>query len=196
MADIELRPLCESDVDHILTWVNDIDVIGNIATLSPTTPFTKADELAYVRKMTASPSDLVFSIWADDEYLGQVGLHQIWRRSRTGRMAVVIGSKENMGKGYGTKAIRALLDMAFINHNLHKIWLLVFRKNTRSIRTYQRIGFIQEGILREEYYHEGRYHDMVRMSVLASEWTTKGTNHAKNDTRDRAEGEQTSVGAV
>ena len=48
--------------------------------------------------------------------------------------------------------------------------LMCFAENTRARRTYERIGFVQEAVLREEYRHEERWHDMVRYSVLAREW--------------------------
>ena len=55
---------------------------------------------------------------------------------------------------------------------LHKLWLMVFRKNERGRRLYTRLGFQEEGVLREEYFHEGGWHDMVRMSMLDREWAT------------------------
>jgi RimJ/RimL family protein N-acetyltransferase len=75
-----------------------------------------------------------------------------------------------MGRGYGSAAVRAVLDIGFGVERLHKAWLMVFRHNDRSRRTYSRIGFVEEGILREEYFHEDGWHDMVRMSMLAREW--------------------------
>lgn len=172
---LTLEPLREEDVDDIMTWVNDPDIIGNIATFS-LNYFTREEELAYIKRMQESKDDHVFSIRDKNintyHYIGQAGIHQIYRRSRTGRLAIVIASKEDMGKGYGTEAIRTLLDYAFAKDglNLHKIWLLVFESNERSLRTYERVGFIKEGVLREEYYHKKCYHNMVRMSILASEW--------------------------
>ncbi len=44
--------------------------------------------------------------------------------------------------------------------------------NERSHRTYARLGFVEEGVLREEYFHDGAWHDMLRMSMLAREWPT------------------------
>ena len=168
---LTLKPIGEDDVEHIMTWVNNPNVIGNIATLSGK-PFTRKQELAYIKRMQDSPDDQVFSIWDEDKYVGQTGIHQIYQRSRTGRIAIVIADINQMGKGYGSEALKVMLDYAFSPNGLglHKIWLIVFEGNERSLRTYERIGFIREGVLREEYYHEGQYHNMVRMSILASEW--------------------------
>lgn len=176
---VELVPLAPAHVDHIMTWVNDQDIVGNLAAFSGK-PFTREDEIQYIDKMTASPSDCVFSIFSNStdpnqrRYLGQCGIHQIFRRSRVARASLIVADRCDMGKGIGSAALASLLDVAFSpapGEDLHKIWLMCFRENERARRTYARLGFIEEGVLRQEYLHEHRYRDMVRMSVLAMEWT-------------------------
>lgn len=170
-SPVQLRPLEEADVDHIMTWVNDPEIVGNLAAFSGE-PFTREQELAYVRQIRASSSDVVFSILAaeDGRYLGQCGIHQVHGRSRVGRLACIIAARGDHGRGYGSAAIRALCDHAFEALGLHKLWLMVFSHNARGRGIYERIGFRQEGVLREEYFHEGRWHDMVRLSLLGREW--------------------------
>lgn len=175
---VRLRPLDVTHVDHIMGWVNDAEIVGNLAAFSGA-PMTRDDELRWIARVTASKEDRVWSVFAgdDDRYLGQCGLHQIFRRSRVGRLSVIIADRGEMGRGVGSAAIASLLDVAFADEasggeGLHKVWLMVFAKNTRSRRTYARLGFVEEGVLREEYFHEGGWHDMVRMSLLAREWPT------------------------
>ena len=169
---VRLRPLEESDVDHIMTWVNEPEIVGNLAAFTGSA-FTRDQELAYVRRMIASTSEVVFSILAADDgrYLGQCGIHQIHDRSKVGRLACILARREEMGRGFGSATVRALLEHAFATMKLHKLWLMVFRHNERGRRLYTRLGFQEEGILREEYFHEGGWHDMVRMSMLAREWS-------------------------
>jgi RimJ/RimL family protein N-acetyltransferase len=157
-----------------MTWINDSSVVGNIAAFSGAA-MTRADELLWIEKTLASPSDIVFSVLAADDgrYLGQIGLHQIYSRARVARLGLVIAAKSEMGKGFGTAAIDAILHHAFNVLDLHKIWLMIFSDNTRSASIYQRIGFVNEGTLREEYLHHGTWHDMTRMSMLQREWRAK-----------------------
>lgn len=179
---VRLLPLDASHVDHIMGWVNDPEIIGNLAAFAGT-PLTRDDELRFIERMRASAEDRVFSIFGDvdgDEsrYLGQCGLHQIFRRSGVGRLSIIVADRSEMGRGVGSAAIASLLDVAFAprtagGEGLHKVWLMAFRKNERARRTYQRVGFVDEGTLREEYFHEGAWHDMVRMSVLAREWASR-----------------------
>jgi len=171
MSLIELRPLAETDVDSIMTWVNQSEVVGNIAAFSGP-PMSRDDELAWIRRTLTSGSDRVWSVVeaATGRYLGQVGIHQIHARSRVGRLACVIAARADHGKGFGTSAVHALVERGFGELGLHKLWLMVFRHNERGRRLYGRIGFVEEGVLREEYFHEGAWHDMVRLSLLAREW--------------------------
>lgn len=171
MSLVRLRPLAESDVDHILGWVNDPEIVGNIAAFAGHA-FTREQELAYIRKTLASTGDVVWSIEdaAEGRYLGQTGLHQLHERSRVARLACIIADRSDMGRGYGSAAIRAVLAHGFGALGLHKVWLMVFATNQRGRRTYGRLGFVEEGVLREEYFHQGGWHDMVRMSLLAREW--------------------------
>ena len=53
---------------------------------------------------------------------------------------------------------------------LHKLWVMMFAHNTRTRGIVQRLGFVEEGVLREEYFHDGGWHDMVRLSLLEREW--------------------------
>lgn len=156
-----------------MTWVNEPGVVGNLAAFSGE-PLTRAHELAWVQRTLQSATERVWSVFAVDDgrYLGQVGVHQIHGRSRVGRLAVVIAARREMGRGYGSAAIAEALDRAFVELSLHKVWLMVFRHNERSRAIYRRIGFVEEGVLREEYFHDGQWHDMVRMSVLARQWRT------------------------
>ncbi len=168
---VRLRPLSPADVDDILAWVNDKEVVGNLAVFAGK-PLTREDEAKWIESVLRSQEDRVFSILSsvDERYLGQVGLHQIYRRSGAARVSLVVSSRGEWGKGYGSAALCRVLDVAFDEEKLHKVWLMVFATNTRARRTYTRVGFREEGLLREEYFHDGTWHDMVRMSVLAHEW--------------------------
>jgi RimJ/RimL family protein N-acetyltransferase len=169
---VKLRLVEEHDVDDILTWVNDKSVVGNLATFAGK-PLTRDDELAWVRKVRTSTDERVYTVTATDtgRYLGQVGLHQIFWRSKLARGAAIIARTEEMGRGYGSAAIASLMDIAFDELGLHKVWLMVFATNERSRRTWQRLGFLEEGTLRDEYFHDGKWHDMVRMGLLEHEWS-------------------------
>jgi len=54
--------------------------------------------------------------------------------------------------------------------NLHRVYLRVFEYNLRGIRSYEKCGFKKEGVLRQDRYDNGEYHNTVMMGILRDEF--------------------------
>ena len=67
-----------------------------------------------------------------------------------------------------------LLRIAFDGLNLHKVRLTAAAYNERGLRAYSRVGFREEGRLRDDRWLDGQYHDTVMMSILEAEWREEG----------------------
>ncbi len=104
------------------------------------------------------------------EKIGGIDLRGIAWTDRIAEIGIVIGVKEYWGKGYGTDAMRVLMRLAFDTMNLHRLWLRVFDFNPRAIRSYEKCGFRREGLLREDKFMRGRYHDALVMAILEHEY--------------------------
>jgi RimJ/RimL family protein N-acetyltransferase len=70
-------------------------------------------------------------------------------------------SAEQQGKGYGTSALKILLKYGFMERRLHKCSSTVFQGNDASIKMHKKLGYEQEGILKENIYLNGSYCDEV-----------------------------------
>jgi ribosomal protein S18 acetylase RimI-like enzyme len=46
----------------------------------------------------------------------------------------------------------------------------VFAFNERAVRLYERIGFVREGVNREAYYYDYKWHDRILLAILQEEW--------------------------
>ncbi len=75
-----------------------------------------------------------------------------------------------------------ILRFAFEQMNLNKVSLGVFEFNERAIACYRKCGFVEEGRLREEYYQDGRYWDVIRMSILRREYDALRTGEGASRT--------------
>jgi RimJ/RimL family protein N-acetyltransferase len=95
---------------------------------------------------------------------------KINHREQNAELGIVIGDRTRWGQGYGQEAVQLLLDFAFTEMNLHRIYLRVDVNNTYAIRCYENCGFVEEGRLREVVYHRGHFEDQLIMSVLRSEY--------------------------
>lgn len=70
------------------------------------------------------------------------------------------------GQGYAPRATRIAMDYAFSVLNIHKLYLHVDKDNARAVRIYERCGFEPEGILKDEFFVNGKYRDAVRMCLF------------------------------
>jgi RimJ/RimL family protein N-acetyltransferase len=103
--------------------------------------------------------------------VGIVNITNISWMSRNAELGTLaIFSREQRGKGIGFDAMIVLLDIAFSVLDLHSVYLWVAGFNERAIRFYEKIGFKNQGKLREMAYRNGARHDVIVMDILKSEY--------------------------
>ena len=84
----------------------------------------------------------------------------------------MIGNKKEREKGYGTEAIKLLLDYAFNHLNLNNIMLELLKTNERAKKCYLKCGFKELGVRRQSHYFEGIYHDSIYMQILKEDFNS------------------------
>ncbi len=165
---IHLRQLSLDDLDNVMIWINDPEVTKNLASFNHN--ITREEEKQFLERLLASETDKVFSIENEKhEYIGQVGINNIYWPARNGRLGLII-KKEHQNKGYATLSINRVLEIAFNDLQLNKIWAIFYVTNSKMKHITENIGFKQEGLLRQEYFHNESYHDMIRSAVLKQDW--------------------------
>lgn len=162
---VTLEALSVGHLANVMTWVNDREVMQYFANRQ--TDITEDEERRYLKSLIASKNDRAYSVFAEDgTYVGQCSINSIYWPARNGRVFLVV-TKAQQRKGFGPAALRALIERAFGEHGLHKLWLIVRRDNRAAQAMYLKLGIDFEGVLQDEYYVGGRFFDMVRMSLLA-----------------------------
>jgi RimJ/RimL family protein N-acetyltransferase len=63
-----------------------------------------------------------------------------------------------------------MLDWAFRHGGLHRVGIQTFGFNERAQHLYKKLGFVEEGRSREAVWHDRKWHDMVDLGMLESEW--------------------------
>jgi RimJ/RimL family protein N-acetyltransferase len=71
--------------------------------------------------------------------------------------------------GCGTDALHVLIKFIFEQLNINKIKLNTFSFNKGGIKAFEKVGFKVEGILREELFRDGQYHDIYVMALFKGE---------------------------
>jgi RimJ/RimL family protein N-acetyltransferase len=178
---VYLRPLMKEDLVHLRKWSEDAEIR---ALIGEVTPMSEADSEKFLHEVYADSNRqwFVVVIKKNNQVIGEAGLLRMDRAWRATDVSVIIGEKEEWGKGYGTETILLLLDYAFRHLNFHRVAIGVVGFNERAIRFWQKVGFRKEGVHRDEYYYDGKYYDFVMMSILEGEF---GELHAGDDHDDR-----------
>jgi RimJ/RimL family protein N-acetyltransferase len=83
---------------------------------------------------------------------------------------VIVGHPEDRHHGYGAEAIAIILRYGFEELGLHRVGLSVFEFNEIAISAYEKLGFREEGRLRQALKRGEVFYDAILMSVLESEW--------------------------
>lgn len=168
---IRLREYKKEDIKLAQEYINDSEIKK---LLNPGIPFlyTYEDEEKWYENLSASKDTYNFAIETleDKKYIGGCGINEVdWKNSYV-VVGIFIGDKDYLGKGYGTDAMKVLMHFIFEQMNIHKIKLNVFSFNQRAIKSYEKCGFKVEGILRDELFVDGKYHDEVSMGILREEY--------------------------
>src|SRR5699024_12561298 len=93
-------------------------------------------------------------------------IHSLHRQA----LFAIMLDPSKQGKGYALPATVSTVDYAFRTLNLHKVYLIVDEQNERAIHVYEKDGFKQEAVLKEEYFIDGSYHNVVYMSILKEDF--------------------------
>ncbi len=163
-----LFPFEPEDAAVYRDWVNDE---GFAALLGRATPVSLEQHQAWYQSLTRSSSTVVFAVreLESGRYLGNVWLHGIHWVNRNAELRILLGAPEARGKGHGTRACQLLLRFAFEKLGLHKVFLYVSSGNPRARRSFEKAGFVEEGLLREEFFIDGHFLDVSRMAAFSPE---------------------------
>ncbi len=165
---IILRPLSISDIEKLYEWHNNFQ-IKKLALMHPF-PVSLELERKHMETQLTSTNNTMIIMGIEEktskELIGFTKLFNINWVHRTAYFGIIIGDAKARGKGYGKETTVLMLNYAFRNLNLHKILLEVVAFNKDAINLYKKIGFENEGILKQQIYLEGSYHDLVIMSLI------------------------------
>jgi RimJ/RimL family protein N-acetyltransferase len=162
---IILRPIRTEDWEHTVKWRNDMFIKSS--TMSHPYPVTNELEKEWYEQNTRNKSNSFFPFTVvskeSGKVLGYFSLNSINWISRNGFVSGAIGETENMGKGLGREAVELLLRYAFDFLNLGKICAYV-RTDHPAMKTWLETGAVQEGVLKNHFFADGKYYDVAFLS--------------------------------
>jgi RimJ/RimL family protein N-acetyltransferase len=150
---ITVRPFEKENFEKIITWNDRTDAffMHQWAGTDYHYPLTREqleNHFTGDAVNQAGSRSYSFGIHHTDELIGMIDLIRINREQSTGTLAhVLIGDKQNRGKGYGSCAVTELVKIAHLEHGLKRIRLYVYEHNTAALRCYLKNGFILKTII-------------------------------------------------
>jgi RimJ/RimL family protein N-acetyltransferase len=169
---IRFRGIERDDLPRFVEWFNDPEILQGVSMFLPMAMWEEEGWFEALADRPQAERPLAIEIFSDGSWvhIGNLGLFDIDGRVHSAEVGITIGEKEYWDQGYGTKAMKLLLKHGFETLNLNRVALRVFAHNARAIRCYEKVGFVEEGRLRQAHYHDGKYVDIIWMSVLREEW--------------------------
>lgn len=170
---VNLRAFRDEDIEPTVRFMNDLEIIMNLDDDAPV-PQSYASQKAWLEKMRKEQKSYKSFFWAvenkEGKCIGGCGVNRMDRKNRVAQVGVYIGERDYLGQGYGTDAMRVLLEYLFEEYNVNKVKLMVFEFNQRAIRSYEKCGFKTEAMLREAVFRQGKYHDLRCMAILKEDY--------------------------
>lgn len=163
---MRLVPLGAMHAAQMNEWMHVADIAENLG-LRTEASLERTE--AWIARASGDPTMVPFAVLRDDEHVGNVIFDRIDEYMESARLSIYVGEP---GRGTGKDALRLALRWAFAERALNKVWLTVHVKNARAVAAYTKVGFLVEGVLRDDFMLHGERVDALLMSVLRREWVS------------------------
>lgn len=172
---IRLTALAEADLDLLLPFFQDM---ASLAYYLPTTarPLNKEQLDRLLEDWNDGQDSFVFAVRQADQLVGLVNLDGLdWPNSHA-ELGIALTDKAAHGQGLAQEALTLLISYCFAELGLARVWARIIEGNTASLRLFARLGFSQEGALRQHVLRQGQKKDMLIFGLLQSEWPNPAGN--------------------
>lgn len=164
------KGVSEEEVQKYTEWMNDFEVTDYTGRSSELA--TLYGEREFLEKSAKDMNNRNFNIvdLKSEKLIGTIGLEHFSCVERNAVLGIFIGDKDYRNNGYGTEAIKLLLEYGFKYLNLHSIRLSLLSVNERAHKCYLKCGFQDTGCSREAIFLNGKYYDKLHMDILENEF--------------------------
>ena len=168
-AEVALAPLEQDDLELVHGWQN-APAVRDL-TMGFRYPIQKDTVRDWIAGLSAgAPRRAVYAIRHRDEAVGIVHLDEMVPHQRRASLGVFVAAPDRRKSGIGHVATALILDYGFNGLDLRKVGLEVLATNAGAIALYERLGFVREGVKRQEYFADGVCHDSCVYGLLRAEF--------------------------
>lgn len=167
-----LRELRASDENDIHEYASDPEVV-RLMIWGPNTRELTQDFLARaLQTQTQWPRadvGLAIELRSERRMIGSIGLRRKDGSNHTADFGYVL-NRQYWGHGYMTESARAILNVAFKQLNLHRVWATCHAENRASYRVMEKLGMRREALFVKNAWEKGEWRDTYLYAILAEEW--------------------------
>jgi len=160
--NVNLRVREKEDLPMFMEWMNDPEVMGEYQ------PFIQYSREEMEKMLDGGPLERkTFMIEKKDgSKIGYTGYTRFGPNFEIGYTII----PNERGKGYGTEAIKIIVDYLFLSKETCRIQAHTDVRNVASLKTLEKAGFKKEGILRKYGFMKGEWADAYSYSIIREEW--------------------------
>jgi RimJ/RimL family protein N-acetyltransferase len=165
--DVKVGPLLSQYADNMFQWMCDLAISENLGLRNqPSMERT----IEWLRHAQQAIDMRCFAILFDGRHVGNVIIDRIDNYLGTGRVSSYVGVSDLRSGGIGTTGNYLALQRSFNDMKLNKIWATTHTRNFQSIRMHIKLGFMLEGVLRDEFLLKGEREPVMYMGLLGSDF--------------------------
>ena len=164
----QLRAIEKEDMVIFQKWMNDPLLT---IWLGPRFPISLDEQNRWYEKLITDTSKRKYLIEnLEGKPIGVVSLMALDLKNRCSEFGIYLGEQEAIGKGFGKDASMTLINFAFSEVGLNRLYLYVLEENNRAIKSFEECGFRKEAVLRENVFFNRIFHNQLIMGMLKNEF--------------------------
>lgn len=176
--NIVLRPFESQDIEHMINILNEPELkklTGSVINDIEASQKMSIDEIETVKEWYRTRNeqndrlDCAIALKESNQIIGELVFNEYDDLTRNVNLRILI-SKAYTNKGYGSEALRLFIKYGMEELKFHKISLEVFSFNPRAEKVYINLGFVCEGIKRDDFMYNNEYIDTKILSLLESDY--------------------------
>ena len=167
--NINLSKIKKEDMEYIYKWFSDMEFLKYYDYFPPV-PLNIKEVDKIFNDYEKSNKSKVFAVRIDNTTIGVAGFDDIIEENKVATLFIGLGNESVRKKGFGSEAMKLLLEYGFENLNFHRIQLNVLEFNDSAIALYQKFGFKKEGTYREFVLRDGKRYNLLLYGLLRNEW--------------------------
>ena len=165
MKNFTLRPWSLTDLPNLVKYANNLNIAKNLTNQFPH-PYTEQDGKHFIKMANSFDPMRIFAIEVDGEAAGGIGVHpQSDIHVKCAEMGYWL-AEPFWGRGIMTEAVKEMVDYAFKNFDIIRLYARPFSSNTGSQRVLEKAGFELEACLKKSIFKNGEVQDELIYAIV------------------------------